>query len=221
MATPKIAVILAGCGFKDGSEIREAVLALTGISEAGATFECFAPDKELDEIDHLTMKPTGKKRSILHEAARIARGDVKSLREASAKNFDGLVMPGGFGAAKNLCTFAFEGASCKVDPDVERFVDEFIAEKKPIGAICIAPAIVAKIFQKYGGAKLTIGAESDASKAIEAMGSRHIASRVNDIVIDADRHLVTTAAYMYGDASLKDIAEGIRKLTSQVVAFCR
>lgn len=218
--SPKIAVVLAGCGFKDGSEIRESVLSLTALSQCGAEVSCFAPDIEIDEIDHLNFKPTGKKRSLLHEAARIARGEIKPLESASSKNFDALVLPGGFGVAVNLCSFATEGPQCKVVPSVEKFIDGFIAEKKPIGAICIAPALVAKVFQKHGGVKVTLGNDEGAAKAIEAMGAKHISAPVHESVVDADRKVVTTPAYMYGDAALKDIYRGIEKCIQQVVEMC-
>jgi len=216
---PKIAVILAGCGFKDGSEIREAVLALTALSINGAEFECFAPAKEFDEVNHLTGEPTGKKRDILQEAARIARGKIRPLDQLYSENFQGVMIPGGFGAAKNLCTFAMEGDSCHVDPQVERALETFIRDRKPIGAICIAPALVAKVFQKHVGAKLTVGAESDVSRAIASMGSKHMVTRPDEIAVDLDHLVVTTPAYMYDDASLSDIFTGINKLARQLVTW--
>jgi enhancing lycopene biosynthesis protein 2 len=216
---PKIAVVLAGCGFKDGSEIREAVLALTALSMNGADFECFAPSKDFDEVDHLTGELTGRRRNVLQEAARIARGKIESIDKLAAQSFDGLMLPGGFGVAKNLCTFATEGANCQVDPQVERAVEDFIQDRKPIGAICIAPALVAKVFQKHGGVRLTVGAESEASRAIASMGSKHMVSRADEIVIDLDHQVVTTPAYMYDDASLSDIFTGISKLARQLVIW--
>lgn len=219
MPPMKAAVVLAGCGFKDGAEIRESVLALLALSQEGAEVEIFAPNKDLEEIDHLTGETTGAKRSVLKEAARIARSKIRDLKEARAENFDALIMPGGFGAAKNLCSFATEGVNHKVDAELERLMEEFIAQKKPIGAICIAPAIVAKVFQKHGGVKLTLGAVSDASKAVESMGASHVETRAHEIAIDADRKVVSTPAYMYDDAPLKDISEGIHKLVKQVAKF--
>jgi enhancing lycopene biosynthesis protein 2 len=217
MKRPKVAVILAGCGFKDGAEIRESVLTLLGLDLAGADFQCLAPDKEFDEVDHLTSKPTGKRRSLLAEAARIARGKILPLAQASSKDFDAVVLPGGFGAATNLCTFAKEGANCHVDPSVEKFLEGFIAEKKPIGGVCIAPALLAKVFQKHGGVKLTIGDDPETAKLLEAMGSQHIKTAANDIAVDSDRKVVTTPAYMYGEASLSEISRGIEKLAKKVV----
>ena len=218
---PKIAVILAGCGFKDGSEIREAVLALTALSQEGADFQCFAPSKDFDEVDHLTGELTGQKRNILVEAARIARGHIQPIEKLDPSNFDGLMIPGGFGAAKNLCTFATDGANCQVDPQVERVLNQCVGTRRPIAAICIAPALVARVLQKHGGTKLTVGAASGAAKAIEAMGSKHIVTRATEIAIDADRRIVTTPAYMYDDASLADIFEGIQKAAHQLVKWTR
>lgn len=216
----RVAVVLAGCGFKDGAEIRESVLTLLGLDKAGAEVQCFAPNKELDEVDHLTSKSTGKKRNVLGEAARIARGQIRPLSEARATEFDAVVLPGGFGAAKNLCTFASEGTQSRNDEDLEKFLDGFIEQKKPIGAICIAPVILAKAFQKYGGLKLTLGEYGDAARAVEAMGAQHKVCKVNETLVDADRKVVTTPAYMYSDARLSDIAEGIEKLCRQVVDLC-
>lgn len=215
----KVAVVLAGCGYKDGAEIREAVLSLWALSVEGADVQVFAPDKDLEEIDHLTGQPTGARRSVLKEAARIARSQIKDLKEARAQNFDALILPGGFGAAKNLCSFATDGANHKIDDELARLLEEFIKERKPIGAICIAPAIVAKAFQKHGGVKLTLGAGGDAAKAIEEMGAQHQPAKPNEIVVDADRKVVSTPAYMYEDASLKDISEGIHILVKQVLQF--
>lgn len=218
---PKIAVILAGCGFKDGSEIREAVLALTALSMNGADFECFAPSKDFDEVDHLTGETTGRRRNVLQEAARIARGKIESIDKLAAQSFDGLMLPGGFGVAKNLCTFATEGANCKVDAGVERAIEEFVLARKPIAAICIAPALVAKVLQKHGGAQLTVGAASGAAQAIEAMGSKHVITKPSQIAVDADRKIVSTPAYMFDDASLADIFEGIQRVVHQLVAWAR
>jgi len=217
--SPKIAVVLAGCGFKDGSEIREAVLALTALSINGAEFECFAPSKDFDEVNHLSGELTGQKRNVLMEAARIARGQIQPIEQLDPSNFDGLMIPGGFGAAKNLCTFATEGADCQVDAHVERVLDRFIETKKPIAAICIAPVIVAKVFQKHGGVRVTLGASSNASKAIEAMGSQHLVRKPDEVAIDLDRKVVTTPAYMYDKASLAEIFQGVKAAADQLVQW--
>ncbi len=215
----KVAVILAGCGFKDGAEIRESVLALTALSEEGAEVQCFAPDIDVAEIDHLNFKPTGQKRNVLKEAARIARGKIFPVTQLDAKNFDALVMPGGFGAATNLSNFAQAGPHCEVEAGTAKAIESFISANKPIGAICIAPAVVAKVFSKHGGVKLTVGETGDASKAIEAMGSQHIPTKPDGIAIDGDRKVVSTPAYMYDSAPLAEISKGIHSLVKQVMAF--
>lgn len=216
----KIGVILSGCGVNDGSEIHEAVLLLLAIDRAGAQAVCFAPDKpQADVIDHFAGKPAAEKRNVLVEAARIARGKIRPLREARASELDAVALPGGFGAAKNLCTFAKDGPDCHVDPDVRRFLVEARAAGKPIGAACIAPVILAKLF---GDAKptLTIGNDAGTVKAIEAMGARHQIAPVTGVVVDQERRLATTPCYMY-PARLSEIAEGMDKLVKAVLELAK
>lgn len=218
----RVAVVLSGCGVFDGSEIHEAVSLLTALSEAGASVRCFAPDVELAEVDHLAGKPTGQKRRVLTEAARIARGDVRSLKECRATDFDAVFFPGGFGAAKNLCDFATKGSDCTVQPEVVRVIREFHGAEKPIGMCCIAPVLAAKVLGRAGGGpgcRLTLGAPSDASQAAEKMGATHEAAPVTMAVVDEQNRLVTAPAYMYGDAPIHEVARGIGEMVRATLAL--
>ncbi len=206
----KIGVILSGCGVRDGSEIHEAVLTLLAIDRNGAKAVCLAPDMELSEVNHLSMQETGAKRNVLVESARIARGDISDLKTANAADLDAIVLPGGYGAAKNLCNFAFEGAQGSVQPEVLRLVREMAAAKKPICAICIAPTVIALALGKDLSPQLTIGNDAGTAQAIGATGSKHVDCAVNDCVIDRERLIVSTPAYMLA-GRISEAAEGIEK----------
>jgi enhancing lycopene biosynthesis protein 2 len=201
----KIAVVLSGCGVYDGSEIHESVLTLLALSRRGAIVQCFAPDvDQLHVIDHLSGDVSGESRNVLRESARIARGKIAPLSDYKAADYDAIVFPGGFGAAKNLCTFAVDGTDCKVNPDVERAIKDTRAANKPIGALCIAPVILAKL---VAGAEVTIGSDADTAAAIESMGGKHSVTTHGEIVVDKTQKLVTTPCYML-DATVAQIAEG-------------
>ena len=205
----KIAVVLCGSGFKDGSEIRESVLSLLAIDELGASFDCFAPDDwQHDVVNCATGETMNEKRNLLVEAARIARGDILPLQELQAKNFDAILFPGGFGVAKNLCTFAFKGASGSVRPDVLSVINDFYQSKKPIGAICIAPALIA-LALKNQNLNLTLGAEGEAAEEVKKLGHRHTVCLPHESVTDRENKIATSPAYMYDQAHLKDIRVGI------------
>jgi enhancing lycopene biosynthesis protein 2 len=211
----KIAVILAGSGYLDGSEIREAVGVLWALSSYPVEVHCFAPDvPQRDVVNHLTGQPADERRNVLVESARIARGKVRPLSALIADEFDAIIMPGGFGAAKNLCTFAFEGAEGSVIPDLAQVLNDFQEAGKPIGAACIAPAILA-LNWKDKQLELTVGAASDSSAEIEKLGHKHIVTKPNEIHIDRAHRIVTTPAYMYDDAPLHEIFEGIRKMVEE------
>lgn len=218
MSKPQVGVVLAGSGVFDGSEIREAVLTLLALDQAGAVAHCFAPDMpQAQVVDHFRKTPiSGEARNVLVEAARIARGDIKPLSQAAASEFDAVIVPGGFGAAKNLSTFAFAGADCTVQPELSRLLLEMHAAKKPIGLICIAPVIGAKLFK----ASVTIGDDADTAAAIRAMGAVAVPKAVTEIHIDEPHRLVTTPAYMY-DARLGEVAEGISRLVKAVLELAR
>lgn len=215
-----VAVVLSGCGFLDGTEIHEAVSVLIHLSRHGATISCFAPDTSFDAVNHATGKPADQKRSVLAESARIARGKIQTLAALRAADFDAVVFPGGFGAAKNLSTFADAGAACTVNADVERVVKDFHAAKKPIGMCCIAPVIGAKVLgTKAGGpgVRVTLGAEGGAADAVAAMGSTHVAKPVTQALADDAHSLFTSPAYMYGDAKPHEVYEGIGAMIDQLM----
>lgn len=213
----KIGVVLSGCGVYDGSEIHEAVLTLLALSRQGAEAICFAPDKsQADVINHLTGEPMAETRNVLIEAARIARGAVQSLAQADASTLDALIVPGGFGAAKNLSTFASEGAECHVDPDLKRLAQAMHSAGKPLGFICIAPAMLPRIFDFP--LRLTIGTDIDTAEIVEDMGGEHVPCPVDDIVVDEDNKIVTTPAYMLAQ-SIAEAATGIDKLVDRVLVL--
>ena len=221
MTKPKVGVLLAGCGVYDGAEIHEAVLTLLALDRLGAEAVCLAPDvPQMHVVDHLTGRPAeGESRNVLVESARIARGNVTDVAKADAGALDALVIPGGFGAAKNLCDFAVKGSGCAVQPDVARLVGAVHGAGKWVGAICIAPALVARLLGAEAP-KLTIGTDPDTARAIEAMGACHVGCSVEEIVVDEERRIVTTPAYMLGP-SIAAVAQGIEKLVAEVVRRVR
>ncbi len=222
MRQTSIGVILAGCGYLDGAEIRESVLVLLGLAKHGASVKIYAPDIPLVEVDHLKKAPTGGERNVLQEAARIARSDITDLKQAKGTDHEGWVLPGGFGAAKNLSEFASKGAGASVNKEVNRVIREAFAARIPVGAVCIAPAVLALIGKGSSTKlKLTIGNDKDTAKLITGMGHSHVDAAVTDIVVDSDRKVVTTPAYMYHDAPLDQVNIGIDKLTAQVVAWSK
>jgi len=211
----KIAVILSGCGVYDGAEIHESVITLLRLDQRGAQVQCFAPDiAQLHVINHLTGEEMPESRNVLVESARIARGEVKDIRDANADEFDALIVPGGFGAAKNLSDFAQEGAACSVNPQVLALAEAFAEAGKPVGLICISPALAAKI---YGpGVTCTIGNDTDTVAALDKMGASHQECAVEDIAEDTARKLVSTPAYMLGK-NISEVASGINKLVDRVL----
>jgi enhancing lycopene biosynthesis protein 2 len=213
--TKKIAVILSGCGVYDGAEIHESVITLLRLDQRGAEVQCFAPNiAQMHVINHLTGEEMPESRNVLVESARIARGQVKDLGEADVDDFDALIVPGGFGAAKNLSNFAVEGANCTVHPQVLELAEAFAEAGKPVGLICISPALAAKI---YGpGVVCTIGTDAATANAIDKMGGTHEACAVSEIVEDTARKLVTTPAYMSAK-TIGEAASGINKLVDRII----
>ncbi|MCK8664658.1 isoprenoid biosynthesis glyoxalase ElbB [Pseudomonas azerbaijanoccidens] len=211
----KVAVILSGCGVYDGAEIYESVITLLRLDQRGAQVQCFAPNiAQLHVINHLTGEEMPESRNVLVESARIARGEIKDIREADAEAFDALIIPGGFGSAKNLSNFAIEGTGCTVQPDVLALTEAFAEAGKPVGLICISPALAAKI---YGpGVTCTIGNDTDTAAALNKMGATHQECAVSDIVEDKARKLVSTPAYMLAQ-SISEAAGGINKLVDRVL----
>ncbi len=211
----KFAVVLSGCGFKDGSEITESVCTLIALTEAKAELQIFAPDLDIESTDHLSGKNSGT-RNLLVEAARIARGKVKALSTLKAENFDGLAFPGGYGAALHLCTFAKEGANCSVLPEAEKIIRAFHAEQKPILGICIAPALIAKVLGQHK-VTLTIGNDTGTALEIQKTGAIHENCPVTDFVSDRDHKVITTPAYMYDEASAFEVFTGIQKAVREFI----
>jgi enhancing lycopene biosynthesis protein 2 len=216
----RIGVVLAGCGFLDGAEIYESTLTLFFLDQAGADVVMMAPNTDQHHvINHLTQEEMDQSRNVLVESARIARGNIQDLAQINEEDLDGLIMPGGFGAAKNLSTVAFDGANAAVNPDLIKLVQNLHKAKKPIGAICIAPAVLSKILSDRG-IILTIGNDGDTALTIEAMGNRHENSSADHIVVDTKNRVVTTAAYMCA-ASIGEAGLGIEKLVNQVMAMVK
>ena len=215
MPTKRFAVILAGAGKLDGNDLHEAVLLLAAVARHGATYQCFAPDVEQHEVvDHLTGNPMPERRSVLRESARIARGDVKPLSAFRANDFDGLLMPGGYGVAKNLCTYAFAGENCTVNAEVAAAIKEMHAQGKPIGAMCIAPIVLAKVL---GHGTITLGQPSETSRDAEKMGMTLQSSGHGQVVVDKVNHLYTTPCYML-DSTIADIWHGADALITAIMA---
>lgn len=216
---PRVAVCLSGCGVYDGSEIHEAVLTMLALDQAGAEIVCCAPNADQAMvIDHLSRKPaSGTSRNILVESARIARGNIVDLAEVKASQIDALIFPGGFGAAKNLCNFADKGPDCDVHPEVQRIAGEMLDAGKPIGAICIAPAMLARIVGGRGmHPKMTIGNDKQTAAAMEKMGVRHLDCPCESFVVDEAHRIVTTPAYMLGTGPAM-VFQGIQKLVEEIL----
>lgn len=210
---PKIGVVLSGCGVFDGAEIYESVLTLYFLQKKGAEVLIMAPDvDQMHVINHLKGEPAeGETRNVLVEAARIARGDIKDMADVNVSDFDALCFPGGFGAAKNLTTFAVDGPDCEINPEVKRLVKDTIDAKKPLAAICIAPVVVAKTLEGTGvKTSITIGNDEGAAGGINALGATHVNCPVKEFVVDKENKIVTTPAYMLGQ-NILEVAEGIEK----------
>jgi enhancing lycopene biosynthesis protein 2 len=215
-----LGVILSGAGFLDGAEIQEAVLVLLAIDAAGARARVFAPKLPLREIDHATKTETGQSRDVLVESARIARGHIEDIAVVKSADVDGWVIPGGYGAAKNLCDFATKGDKATAHKEVARVVREALAAHIPVGACCIAPALLAVIMRATGThLRVTVGDDADTARALTAMGAVHEVRAVTDVCVDADHRVVTAPAYMYGDARVSDVKIGIDKMVQQVIEW--
>ncbi len=216
----KVGVVLSGCGVFDGSEIHEAVITLLALDRSGAQAVCVAPDiQQAHVVDHLKQAPAEKEtRRVLSESARIARGAIREIREVKADGLDALIVPGGFGAAKNLCDFAFKGRDCTVQPDLADLIRAMHAQEKPMGFVCIAPVIAARVL----GARIqvTIGSDPETAKAIEAMGALHVECPVDMCVVDKKNRIVSTPAYMLA-GSIREAADGIERLVKEVLRLAR
>jgi enhancing lycopene biosynthesis protein 2 len=217
MSTQKtIAVVLSGCGVNDGSEIHEAVLTLLAIDRQGARYQCFAPNvAQRDVVDHVAGAPVAETRNVLVESARIARGRIRDLALFDAARVDAMILPGGFGAAKNLSSYAVDGAECTVEPGVAKAIRAMRAAGKPIGALCIAPTVVAKVL---GDVTVTIGNDPGCAADIVKMGGRHQVRGHGEVAVDTANRIVTTPCYML-DASIRQIADGAENVVKAVLAM--
>ena len=215
----RIGVVLAGCGYLDGAEIHEATLTLLALDRAGATTVCMAPDMDqMHVVDHVEGNPAeGLSRNVLAESARIARGEILNMATVNAEDLDALIFPGGFGAAKNLCTLAVDGPGMSINPDVDRLIKAMKLANKAMGFICIAPALAAKSLGELNP-RITIGNDADTAGALAALGAEHVNCPVDEIVVDQNLKIVTTPAYMLGP-SIAPVARGIDKLVDAVISF--
>lgn len=218
---PQIAIILAGCGVFDGSEIHEAVLTMLAIDQQGAEYQCFAPNTwQARTIDHFTGHATAiagdeDNRNVLAESARIARGQIKDLQEFKAKDFDAIIFPGGFGAALNLSDFAVKGADCEINHEVRRALEESYDEGIVIGAMCIAPTVIARVLGKHH-IKLTIGNDTKVAAGLKKMGAEHENKAATEVCVDEEHKIVTTPCYMLAN-SINQVAEGTHNLVEAVL----
>ena len=215
MATPtRVAVVLSGCGVFDGAEIHESVLTLLALNRRGVEYQCFAPDvPQRHVVNHITGAEMDETRNVMVEAARIARGAILPLADYNPAEFDAIMFPGGFGAAKNLCSFAFDGPNCTVEPSTERAILATKAAGKPIGALCISPALMVKVL---GNVSVTIGSDPGTAEAIEAMGGDHMETTHGGVVVDREARLATTPCYML-EATVSQIADGADNVVAAVL----
>jgi len=214
----RVGVLLSGCGVFDGAEIHESVIALLALDRAGAEAVCMAPDvQQMHVVDHLTGEPTEETRNVLVESARIARGAIRDLAEVRVDELDALLLPGGFGAAKNLCDFAVAGSEARPHADVGRLLAEMVAAGKPVGVMCIAPAVLACALRD-SGIELTIGDDAETAAALVAMGVVHVSCPAEDVRVDPQRPVVSTPAYMLA-GRISEAASGIEKLVKELLAL--
>jgi len=210
----KFAIILSGCGVYDGAEIHESTMTMLAIDKNGGKYDIFAPDvSQHHVINHLNGEEMDEKRNVLIEAARIARGDIKPLNKYNPSDYDALILPGGFGVAKNLCTYAIDGVDFKIDTVVEKALKSTHKAGKPIGALCISPVLLAGIFSE---ADLTIGKDKNTAADIEKLGSVHIEAGPGEVVIDNSNRIVTNPCYML-DSRISEIAEGAENVVKAIM----
>jgi enhancing lycopene biosynthesis protein 2 len=218
LMSKRVAVVLSGCGVNDGSEVQEAVLTLLALDLAGVQYQCAAPDKaQADVINHLTGEPMDEQRNVLVESARIARGNIVPLAEIKADDYDAVFLPGGFGAAKNLSTYAIQGVNATVDQELTRVLREFHRAGKPVGAVCIAPMALASVFADTDPrVSLTIGTDKGTADDLKTLGGMHRDCSVSEFIVDEKNKVVTSPAYMLGKAPA-EVFEGIRKAVDAVL----
>ena len=216
----KIGVCLSGCGVNDGAEIHESVITALALDKAGAKILFTAPNiDQAKVVNHLTGDEIGESRNVLVESARIARGEITDLANLTADKMDGLIFPGGFGAALNLCDFALKGADCEIHPEVNRIIGEMLTANKPLGFICIAPVLFARSAKNLDkSARVTIGNDKGTADEIEKLGSQHEICTVDDFIVDEENKIVSTPAYMLAD-NISEAALGIEKLVHRILEW--
>ncbi|UCD75585.1 MAG: isoprenoid biosynthesis glyoxalase ElbB [Phycisphaerales bacterium] len=213
---PHVLVILSGCGVYDGSEIHEAVSTLLHLDRHGVKVTIAAPDVDQAQVvNHLSGEQVAEKRNVRIEAARIARGAAEDLATVSGSEFDAVILPGGFGAATNLCDFAVSGSGCQVNAEVKRVLEEAHHAGRPLGFICIAPTIAARLFP---GTSLTIGSDEATAAAIEKMGARHAKRLTEEVCVDESNRIATTPAYMTAQG-IGEVHRGIGNLVDQLLGM--
>ncbi|MDO6409418.1 isoprenoid biosynthesis glyoxalase ElbB [Pantoea phytobeneficialis] len=217
MSNKKVAVLLSGCGVFDGAEINEVVLTLLALENNGFSHQCFAPDiQQHHVIDHKKGDIPPEIRNVFTESARIVRGNIKPVTECNSEQFAAVIVPGGFGVAKNLSNFATGESEFRVEKNTLSALKQFAAENKPAGYMCIAPILIPSV---YGpDVKITIGNDGEVIEFIKKAGCQHQIARYNEIVVDETRNVVTTPAYMLAQ-SIKEAKEGIDKLVEKVVSL--
>ena len=216
----RIGVCLSSCGVNDGAEIHESVITALTLDRAGAEIIYTAPDVvQTKVVNHITGDEMNETRNVLVESARIARGDITDLAQLTSNDMDALLFPGGFGAALNLCDFALKGADCHIHPEVKRIIQEMLAAQKPLGFICIAPALFARAVKNVDmTAKITIGNDQTIADQIEKLGSQHEICSVDDCIVDEENKIVSTPAYMLA-GNISEAASGIEKLVHQIMKW--
>jgi enhancing lycopene biosynthesis protein 2 len=211
----KIAVILSGCGFKDGSEVTESVSTLIALSRHEVEYQVYSLNQETDTTHHLSDEPLGKQ-NLLEASSRISRGRTKDLNELKSDYYDAIIFPGGYGAALHLCDFAKKGASCSVNPIVRKIITTFHDEAKPIGAFCIAPTLIGKVLGKHSPT-MTIGDDTETANELEKMGAQHVKCKVTDYTSDRENKIISTPAYMYDSATPFEVFTGINNAINEIV----
>lgn len=213
----KIALILAGCGRFDGSEIHETTLSLLALSQQGVDVQAFAPNiPQAEVVNHITGETIPESRNIMIESARIVRGDILDISQYNAGEYDALLIPGGFGVAKNLCSFAFKGSEMTVNKDIAKAIRDTYDEKKPIGALCIAPILLSKVLS---GVELTFGQDEQTAKIAEEWGNKSQKTNAGEIVLDTPNRIVTTPCYMLSDTSISEVYTGISNLVKALLSL--
>jgi len=218
----RVGVVLSGCGAQDGSEVREAVLTLLSIERGGAEAICLAPERQAKVVDHRTGNADPVARSVMAEAARIARGQIRDIASVTLDDMDALIFPGGEGVASVLSNYVDKGAVCDVHPDVVRLLKAHLSSRRPIGLICLAPILAARVLGPVAGVRVTFGPRgAPPAKHAAVMGADVRPCPVREIMVDQKARVVSTPAYMYEDARLSDVAVGIDKLVRTVLSLAK